>query len=98
MIKRLSILILLLIIECSTFGESIKDVFGEEIACNIDTCDDECENENQEKKSDNHKYLISFWGLNFLFDYFSPKENIYFFTQSAERFPIQLIQSPPPKF
>ena len=100
MVKRIAVLFLFVIIECSTFSEYVKDFFGEVMTCSLDVCEadeSECENENQDKKSEPNKYLISFLGLNFTFNYFSSKKSIYFYTQSSERFPIQLIQSPPPK-
>ncbi|HEY1056813.1 hypothetical protein [Emticicia fontis] len=100
MAQRIAVLFLFLVIECSTFSEYVKDFFGEVISCSLDVCENdenECENENQEKKSEPNKYLMSFLGLNFTFNYFSPTISIYFFNQSAERFPIRLIQSPPPK-
>ncbi|WP_337044412.1 hypothetical protein [Emticicia sp. 17c] len=100
MIQRLSIFILFLIIECSTFSEYIKDFFGDEITCNMDTCEsdeNESENKEEDKKVEANKYLISFSGINFTFNCLLPKKNIYFFAQASERFPIQLIQSPPPK-
>ena len=86
--------------ECSTFSEYVKDFFGEVISCSLDACEtdeSECENENQEKKSEPNKYLVSFLGLNFTFKYFASEKSIYLFTQSSEPFPIRLIQSPPPK-
>jgi hypothetical protein len=100
MIKRIAVLFLFLIIECSTFSEYVKGFFGEVISCSLDACENdesERENENQDKKGEPNKYLISFLGPNFTFKYFCPKKSIYFFTQFSERFPIRLIQSPPPK-
>lgn len=100
MIKRIAVLFLFLTIECSTFSEYVKDFFGEVMTCSLDACEadeSECENENQDKKSEPNKFLISFLGLNFAFDYFSDQKSTYFHKKSSERFPIQLIQSPPPK-
>lgn len=100
MLKRIAVIFLFLIIECSTFSEYVKDFFGDVMTCSLDACEadeSECENENQDKKSEPNTYMLSFSGLNFTFKYFSPKKSIYFYTQSSERFPIRLIQSPPPK-
>ena len=100
MIKRIAVLFLFLIIECSTFSDYVKDFFGEVISCNLDVCEsdgNECENENQENKNEPNKYLISFLELNFNFDVYSAEKGAYFYTKSSERFPYRLIQSPPPK-
>jgi len=100
MVKKIAVLFLFVIIECSTFGEYIKVFFGEVVACNLETCgndDSECESENQENKNESNKYLISFLGLNFTFKYFSAQKSIYYFRQSAERSPFQFIPLPPPK-
>ncbi len=100
MVKRIAVLFLFIIIECSTFSEYVKDFFGEVMTCSLEACEadeTECENENQDKKSEPNKYLISFLGPNFTFKYFSDKKSIYLDTQTSLRFPIRLIQSPPPK-